>query len=874
MTATDLRDDAVETAYVPRPALEERLHALLAEARGACVVGTAGIGKSRLVAEAVREHQHLVTSAAVTRHPSARSVLHRLVAARADAPRNLLRMLAGQGAEATRGEDEEALLRAACQLLSDSDLLVVDDAEALGAHEAALLARAAAGLGRWLLVSRSPLPAWELPVLEVGPLDPAEAAVLVRALVPEAPEPVVEAVVRRTDGHPLAVEQCALLLAGTRAATDAAEAESRLAQAPQSMRGFISMRLAGLPSAERELVGIGAALGDQAELDLLLHLAAGEREDVETALAALVARGLLVVLRDERDVARLRFPHALLREVAYEAVNRARRVEIHRAAAEWYAILPVSQVLESQAHHLEQAARSGTPDCDLVRRTVEAMVLFARSVEEERSRVAAEVLVRARELKDAHPRCEVDALQLELAWAATSFVLGAMEEVTAAADRARALGESREDLRATAEAHLLTARVMRHTEDPAGPDHLDRAQAAFRALEDIAGEARVELERSWFDQFQKGIAQQLTTMERAYQLSMRSADTRLQAGMAKDLALHHAFATGRPAFEQWAVRAVENSRSDDVSLEPKLDLARGTLAMFDADPVGGREPTGLALAAGRELGLHFVHYNALVVMLDHLVRGGDLDGARRLLPEARAVASHRTTEWVDLQVDLLEAQLAQRDGRTADALALLERVAHHELAAKAVLQRDLAEARGWVALDRGHFAEARAHAAQALAVDQETGERCAPMRPRLINLVGAVAEGRSVPLGDIASLRQQGRDTGLTTVVALAARWMYVEELSRGWAVDLYGLEDHDVVEARALDLEIRALQQREYDQLAEAAAVWSELGTTVWHARALLWHSELTATPHPEASELLDVLQAPAGLEQELRAQVRGLPR
>lgn len=875
MTSPGRRPAAVETPYVERKVLEESLHEALLAGRSACVVGAAGTGKSRLAEAALAEKTSTTVSAAGARHPSARAVLQGLVSARADAPRNLLRMLAGRGAEATRGEEEVAVLRAAADFLGrePDHVLVVEDAEALDEEETALLARCVHHSSTpWVVVSRVARPSWDLPEVEVGTLADDEATALVIALIPGAPPSVVAAVVRRADGHPLSLEQCALLLAGTRAAQEPAEAEARLAQAPQSMRGFIGLRLSTLPASERAVVDVAAVLGDGGETDLLRHLAPAEGNAVDAALAQLGIRNLLRVVDEEQDVPRLRFQHAMVREVAYEALAPRRRIEIHRAAAEWYAILPVSQVLESQAHHLERAARLGTPDCDLVRRTVEAMVLFARSVEEERTRVARDVLLRARELADAHPQCAVDYLQLELASAATSFVLGDPEEVVAGASRALQLAQSRADLRAAAEAHLLWARARRYTDDHDVLDRLDRAQAVFHALDDLAGEARVELERAWVAQFRTGIAQQVVIMERAYQLAMRGADTRLQAGMAQDLAMHHAFASGRGAFQGWAVRAGDNSRSDDVGLLPKLALARGTLAMFDADPAAGLEDSGEALKAGRELGLHLVHYNAVVVHLDHLLRSGALAAARGLLPEGRDLAAHRTTAWLGLQLDLLEAQLLQREGRTEAAAHLLDAVAAHELAEKAVLQRDLAEARGWVALDRGNFAEARAHAARALAVDQETGERCAPMRPRLIDLVGAVAAGQTVPLGDVAALRQQGRETGLMTVVGLASRWMYVEELSQGWTVDLYGLQELDVIEAHALDLEIKALSTRDFALLADAAAVWARLGTTVWQARALSWHSELTGTEHPEARELLDVLRAPDGLEEALRLQVRGL--
>jgi hypothetical protein len=53
---------------------------------------------------------------------------------------------------------------------------------------------------------------------------------------------------------------------------------------------------------------------------------------------------------------------------------------------------------------------------------------------------------------------------------------------------------------------------------------------------------------------------------------------------------------------------------------------------------------------------------------------------------------------------------------------------------------------------------------------------------------------------------------------------------------------------------------------------VWAELGTTIWRARALLWHSELTGSPTTEADEVLQALQSPDDVAELLRSQVRGL--
>ena len=132
--------------------------------------------------------------------------------------------------------------------------------------------------------------------------------------------------------------------------------------------------------------------------------------------------------------------------------------------------------------------------------------------------------------------------------------------------------------------------------------------------------------------------------------------------------------------------------------------------------------------------------------------------------------------------------------------------------------------------------------------------------------------GQAPSLGTIANLRSEARETGLTTISQLANRWLYVDELTRGWSVDLHGLEELDVIECRALDREIGALSTGVWDLLLEAADIWAELGTTVWQARALLWHTELTGSPHPEADDLLVVLQSPDGLAEHLRSQVRGL--
>jgi hypothetical protein len=311
------------------------------------------------------------------------------------------------------------------------------------------------------------------------------------------------------------------------------------------------------------------------------------------------------------------------------------------------------------------------------------------------------------------------------------------------------------------------------------------------------------------------------------------------------------------------------SRRDDLGLEPRLDVAAAIMASLGLDPTEGRETAERAVVAGRGDGRRDGYQNALVAELDLALLDADGEQFEDTLQECRDAAAGRPSPWWSLQLDLVEARHLLRTGRQDDSERLLDHVAQHELADNRVLRRDLAEARAWIALERGRFGEARALAAEAVGIDQETGERCSQLRPRLVELVAAVAANENVSLGTIADLKSLARETGLMKVVQLATRWLYVDELTQGWSIDLHALEDTDLVECRALDLEIEALSHRRFRRLLDAAEVWSEIGDTVWRARALLWHSELTGTPSPEADELLTRLQAPVDRARMLRSQV-----
>jgi class 3 adenylate cyclase len=859
--------------YVARPDLEHQITSCLGGGHTVLVVGSAGMGKTRLVRRVLEGRRVLEAAASANLQASATGVCADLLERLEDAPADLVRLLRGAASDGL--SDAEMQLRAAGARLGQAcDAVFVDDLELLPEEEVARLHEAIAASGvPWVLASRESRAAPGLSEVHVPPWTSEEADQLLDLMLPRASADLRRTILERAGDCPLYVEQCVqLLLENGAVGVDAQGARvlepDRLREIPSSMRLFVSSRLDLLPPAQREVLGVASVLGPEPDLALLRHLAGPAGDLVDP----LVDAGFLRWAAGPAAQPALRFSHALVRDVAYETMLRSRRVQIHRAAAEWYAVLPVSQVLESQAFHLERAVMLEAPDCDLLRRTVDAMVLFARSVEDERTVVGRAVLRRARALAEGRPECGVDMLALELATAAVEQLSGEQQNARQAAGRALRLAEESGAAAAVAEAHLHLARSHRFLDDATSASHLALARAGYEQVNDRAGVARVHIERAMAAQHGEGLVGYVREMERAHQEAMRTADVRLQATCAQHIAMHQAFTFGRAAYEEWAQNARDVSRRDDVGLEPRLDLAEAGLATFELHPAKGVEAARRALSAGRDLGLAHVYYNALVALLDLLIFAGRHDEARALLPEARAYAEKYPTDWLTLQFDLLEARLLQRVGDVAGAARLLDGVASHETAEQKVLRRDLAEARAWVALERGSFGEARALAAEAVAVDDEMGERCAPMRPMLVDLVATVAAGGTPSLGTIASLKAQSRETGLETVAQLATRWLYVDELTRGWPVDLHGLKELDVIECRALDLEIGALASGRWELLLDATAVWAQLGATVWHARALLWHAELTGGSAEEGEAILASLASPEGLAEALRAQVRGL--
>jgi class 3 adenylate cyclase/tetratricopeptide (TPR) repeat protein len=214
------------------------------------------------------------------------------------------------------------------RILTDGTMLVVEDAHLADPESAALLAAVAARAdGRpWLVVvTREDRPGGWVPTatvrIDLGPLAPAASIVLAEIATPGRPLPpaTAEALAARAGGHPLLLRELA------RAASRGEPADDL----PSTVEELATVQIDRLPAPDRFLLRRAAVLGNTFPARLLLAMLDGD--SAEHAVPALLAKldGLLV----DAGQRRLRFRHPLLREVAYAGLSYRRRRELHAQAA-------------------------------------------------------------------------------------------------------------------------------------------------------------------------------------------------------------------------------------------------------------------------------------------------------------------------------------------------------------------------------------------------------------------------------------------------------------------------------------------------------------------------------------------------------------
>jgi class 3 adenylate cyclase/tetratricopeptide (TPR) repeat protein len=184
------------------------------------------------------------------------------------------------------------------------------------------------------------------------PLALEESRELIDALVDEEQiEPELRArILESAAGNPLFVEEMVAMIA-ERGGTDVS--------VPPTIHALLAARLDQLDTAERNVLERGSVEGEVFHRGAVVALAP-EDAGVDGSVIALVRKDLV---RPERPVIAddeaYRFRHQLIRDTAYEALPKAVRAELHERLAAWLDSR-AAELVESDelvGYHLEQAYR-------------------------------------------------------------------------------------------------------------------------------------------------------------------------------------------------------------------------------------------------------------------------------------------------------------------------------------------------------------------------------------------------------------------------------------------------------------------------------------------------------------------------------------
>jgi class 3 adenylate cyclase/tetratricopeptide (TPR) repeat protein len=161
--------------------------------------------------------------------------------------------------------------------------------------------------------------------LPLEPLSEADSTSVATALLPTADVSAIDRLVRTAEGNPLFLEELVASVA------DHVPSE----ELPSTVRAAIAARIDALPADARATLLHASVIGHTFWRGVLAGT--GQRDEVDEALEALEARGL--VLRHpqsqvEGDV-EFAFKHVLIRDVAYGTLPRGSRRELHGAVARY-----------------------------------------------------------------------------------------------------------------------------------------------------------------------------------------------------------------------------------------------------------------------------------------------------------------------------------------------------------------------------------------------------------------------------------------------------------------------------------------------------------------------------------------------------------
>jgi predicted ATPase/class 3 adenylate cyclase len=644
--------------------------------------------------------------------------------------------------------------------------------------------------------------------IQLAPLDTDDASQLVSRLLGDmATAPGVrEYIVDRSGGNPLFVQGLVAMLREERLLrVDEGRWRSAVEQleAPRDIQALINARLAHLGAAERRVVERAAIVGRRFTRQAILALSSeAERPEVGASLRTLLRKGLIVPDPDStagsrRDDAYV-FSHALIQEVAYHAIGKETRAELHEQFADWFERTSsgdFSQVEEVVGHHLKQAydclvdLRAGEQQrARLAGRAGVALAAAGHRAAARRDipEFAISLLRQAKSLlKDNDETRRTVLLDLGDALRDAAFPLEAMDAYREAIRVAHAAGDARRAMHGVL-GELGTKGFLQHEEEAVRDQDVEDALRLFKDLGDDLGLAKAWQAKAYAHWSAGRLTEAEEACRHAIKFAQRAGDERLEA-VALSSHCFILFWGPEPLDEVrrqveealgWArSRSIRRLEVDALhllarisSMQERLAEARDLLRQAGTGTAKRSESRELLVLVGRYLSVALVELMA-----------GDAAAAERALREAREELTRLGGTGQLPAVIILLARALILQGRDEEAMQLTwecERLAPQSNRDAQIKWRAI---RALLLARRGDVEEAERLAAEAIERtirwDQEdsweqedsTAEVEADYA-HVLRFAGKEAKARQAAEAALARFRRKGNLVGARRVEAFLGR--------------------------------------------------------------------------------------------------------
>jgi class 3 adenylate cyclase/tetratricopeptide (TPR) repeat protein len=541
--------------------------------------------------------------------------------------------------------------------------------------------------------------------IELEPLPRTESERLADALLEDAelPTDVRARLLDKTEGNPLFVEET------VRMVLESGDGDVAFERIPDTLQALIAARIDRLPQSQKLLLQRASVIGRVFWAGALTHLSPEFGEELEDGLDDLLMRDLLT--RESRSTITgeepYRFKHVLIREVAYAALSKSSRADLHMKFAEWLRERADKELLEIRAYHLDQACLllaelDGRPPKDLAETAAHVLELAGkRALMREAPGSARKLLLRAVELEST--------LERRYNAARAAWKLGDLSavsrEMRSIADDAAAGGNPR--IQGRALTALAEATLSREGDVQAATELAEEALGVLDADDHVGRFAALET-RSRVAWFEGRIAVAEEYESKALDTSRAAGRKDLESMAARELAGIHLARMDQEEAAPLIERALELAEASGSI------VARAQAAQVKGDFHGMREEyeeaeewVTKALDLFTEAGLQREIALTSKSMGRLAWRRGEPGRAEKLLRESIRLLAPMQERGILCESQRLLAQLLLAEGRVDEAekyaLAARETVSAEDQHSRATTRIALAQVRA--AQDRDAEAE-------------------------------------------------------------------------------------------------------------------------------------------------------------------------